>query len=528
MNQATNSSTQSALVNLDATVLLKLGLIELFLQELHTNEIMYCHWKSNEHLDASMLGNTDLDILFAVTQQPIIETIFQKFGFKKLDAIRQKQYVGIEDYIGLDHESGKIIHVHTHYTLTMGESFLKSYQLNVEERLLTTRVFDSDYNIYRTDPAMELILLYFRAAFKLRSRDRLKLLMHKNISYSGGILNEYYWLKLRCTDSQVADHLQTMFKDHLPIYQLITAPFNRITTGKLAKLLKSHYSSQRLYHPLTANLRRWYRELYLKNIRRLNNRVNYPIPVQRINPRGGLIVAVIGADGSGKSTVINNLDQTFKKKLDVYKIYFGMGGGKMSWYRYTLKKMKQFTTLLGRKTANGTRNNVKSIDIEEKSNNQRVNKSFSANLFKCVEALMVAIEKKANLQRMQLAKKRGMLVLCDRFPQNTTVGYNDGPSLSGYKNSGNPLWRAMAKQEARMYDRFTSAAPDVLFKLIADARVIEARKPGQTGIEILKKKIEGIKSLQFMEPCQVITVNAEVPIEEVLKFIKQKIWELNP
>src|SRR5574341_378378 len=30
---------------------------------LHDADIRYCHWKSNEHLDASLVGTTDVDVL---------------------------------------------------------------------------------------------------------------------------------------------------------------------------------------------------------------------------------------------------------------------------------------------------------------------------------------------------------------------------------------------------------------------------------------------------------------------------------
>jgi hypothetical protein len=30
---------------------------------------------------------------------------------------------------------------------------------------------------------------------------------------------------------------------------------------------------------------------------------------------------------------------------------------------------------------------------------------------------------------MQQAKEKGMLVICDRYPQNQVIGYNDGPSF---------------------------------------------------------------------------------------------------
>jgi hypothetical protein len=43
--------------------------IDNLLRDFHEHEILYCHWKSNEHLQASMLADTDLDVLFAIKKK---------------------------------------------------------------------------------------------------------------------------------------------------------------------------------------------------------------------------------------------------------------------------------------------------------------------------------------------------------------------------------------------------------------------------------------------------------------------------
>jgi hypothetical protein len=106
---------------------MKLSAIARLLDALQENNILYCHWKSNEHLAASMAGDTDLDVLFDEKQKEEIESLLNTLGFKRFDAIRQKQYKDIVDFLCLDAQSGKIIHLHTHYRLTMGEPYLKGY-----------------------------------------------------------------------------------------------------------------------------------------------------------------------------------------------------------------------------------------------------------------------------------------------------------------------------------------------------------------------------------------------------------------
>ena len=147
----------------------RLPLIEEVLQDFHDLDIRYCHWKSNEHLAASMSGDTDLDILFDEKDKAAFKIIMSKHGFKRFTPAKEKQYRDIDDYIGLDFSSGKLIHLHTHFKLTLGESYLKGYQLNLEQKILDSRVFDVDFGIYRIEPAFELILLFFRTQTRKHS-----------------------------------------------------------------------------------------------------------------------------------------------------------------------------------------------------------------------------------------------------------------------------------------------------------------------------------------------------------------------
>jgi hypothetical protein len=131
-----------------------------------------------------------------------------------------------------------------------------------------------------------------------------------------------------------------------------------------------------------------------------------------------------------------------------------------------------------------------------------------------------------NLKKMLCAKKKGMLVVCDRYPQNQCMGFNDGPALHSLLLSKNPVLNMLAKLEANMYKKFDQTTPDIVFKLVADPTILEARKPGKTRIELLKMKNEGIRQLTFPAMSLIITLNAEEPIEKILFTIKTTIWEM--
>ena len=137
-----------------------LQIIKNLLDSLHQKDILYCHWKSNQQLSASMVGATDLDVLFDMKEKEKIESLFNSLNFKRFTAIKQKRYKDIVDFIGLDLETGILIHLHTHYRLTLGESYLKGYQLDIESRILESRIFNEDFGIYCINPSYEYILLF--------------------------------------------------------------------------------------------------------------------------------------------------------------------------------------------------------------------------------------------------------------------------------------------------------------------------------------------------------------------------------
>ncbi|RYG46824.1 MAG: hypothetical protein EOO01_15690, partial [Chitinophagaceae bacterium] len=420
----------------------KLSVILALVNAFHRQDITYCHWKSNEHLGASMRGDTDLDILFEEKQKARIEKILDDYGFKKFVAVKVKQYKDIEDFIGLDLVSGRIVHVHAHFKLTLGEAYLKGYQLGLEKRVLDSRIFDIDFGIYRSSPAIELILLYFRFALKVRHRDIIRQFFKPNQPFSKNVFAEYHWLKQRCSNDDMLVILKSIFFDYKPVYDLITREFKHDTLVKLSGVLRQAFQQQRLYSPAKAIFLRWYREIRIKTLRKVANLFGKPVISQRVHPKRGILVAMIGADGSGKSTVIADLHSTFRKKIDVYLLYMGKGkSGKGSLLRKILSRFRRtYSKSLPGKT--GNRPVVQAKRQEE---------SFKSTLYRCIEALAVARERRRKLEMMLAAKHKGMLIICDRFPQYQQMGYNDGPVLNHLLQSSNFLFRFMARKEAKVY-----------------------------------------------------------------------------
>src|SRR5262245_18086205 len=134
--------------------------------------IRYCHFKSNQHLDEALQGVTDLDVLVDRRAGPRLAQILAELGCKRFSPPPVGDYPAVEDHIGFDASTGRLIDLHLHHRLTAGERYLKGYRLPWEELVLSTSRRDPRSGFRTSDPDMECLLLLVRSALKLGGVER--------------------------------------------------------------------------------------------------------------------------------------------------------------------------------------------------------------------------------------------------------------------------------------------------------------------------------------------------------------------
>lgn len=487
-----------------------LQIIEHLLSELNVEEIRYCHWKSNEHLDAAVNGDTDLDMLFDKSQEDKVIELLEKNRFFLFEAVWYKKYKGIVDYIGFDETSGKIVHVHTHFNLDLGETGIKSYRLPWEDLVLENRIFERSHNIFTSSPEVEYLLLIVRTAFKYDLSNKMA-----NKKNGRHFETEAQWLHSRINSAQLLQlSVRVLGKSMTNLIEQIshTALYNENHLMVLKKQLKVHFAQNRILSASKVN--------YLKLIHFVE-RVRHKLatlfhltyrPAKRKLPHKGIILSLMGSDGAGKSTQTRELIKELGKKVDVLFMYMGSGDGAKSFQRRMIEGLIKVGSTINRSRKATNKNKTRHEAGAEKKDISHYNivKQFIFS----INAISLAYEKRRRLRRIENERNRGVIVVCDRYPQTNTLGYNDGPKLYGNINSRNFILRSMAGYEFASYELAKQIYPDLVIKLIGSLEILHGRRP-EMSVEQINKKQNGIINLSFALPTEVMTIDIDKPVQEI-------------
>ena len=503
-----------------------LEVLESFLDRLDAEGIRYCHWKSNEHVGPALRGRGDLDLLIDRHAAVAVARLLAELGFKRFLVRPGRGYPGIEDYLGFDEATGSLTHLHLHYQLTLGEKFLKGHRLPWEAVMLETRVYDEEHRIYVADPALETLVLLVRAAMKLRTRDFV--LAAANTPYvRGSQLRELRWL-IRRTDRR---HFQALAgvlvgenATRVAVEMLgASAPTVRQLLA-FRRLARPRWSDYRMYGALEARARRWLRELdTIMSVVRTRLRSHALHASTRTAPQGGLLVAIVGPDGAGKTTVARETTSWLSREVAVVPMYGGSGSGPASLPRRLLESTARLTQA-------SRRRNGSSVEAHDSAPSAQHSDHASGGLggrlrrlARAAWALSLARERLRTAARARRARDRGVVVLADRFPQTQFPGVNDGPKLAQWLSHRDPLLRWAARREWAAYERIALWPPDLVVKLHLPFDVARERKP-DTPAHQLKRKVEIVEALRYPPTTQVVSVNAEMPLESVVGAVRRIVW----
>ncbi|MDB8555548.1 hypothetical protein PNU17_07200 [Turicibacter sanguinis] len=481
-------------------VCLKLAL-ELF-HQWNKQNVVYCHWKSNEHLKEGLNGTTDLDVLVRKEDKSLAEFILKELGYLKCVSQYGSQYYDVDDWIGCDKEFGKLIHIHLHYRMATGHKGLKEYSLPWVDYALNERVLENNFGIYVCPVELELVILYTRIGLKATYKKLLK--AHLGIyNIDPNELKEILYLKSRADLSVVKSIINKYFSAPEDMFRLISND-KLCEKGflELVKIVTHDMESVSMLKPYNRFVSRIGYSLsipYRKGMKKTFG-INY-ITRKTMGEGNGLSIVFIGQDGAGKSTVSTEVLKWLTWKLDTRMFYLGSGD-----HHNSIRK-KLANKLCG--------NNI-------------LVKLIRSILF--VDDLrMIARKNCKKIKKSYSYVNYGGIAVFDRYPQLQFPGINDGPKIATRYIGKvklpyiDKIISYIAKKEEKYLQDALCYSPDLVFKLTLPPEVSIMRKP-QENIEDVKKKHQIVKDLKF-DSSNIINIDANMDYEEELILIHNCIWE---
>lgn len=468
------------------------------------SDVVYCHWKSNEHLLKGLEGKTDLDVLVAEKSNIGACAVLRDLGYKKVASQFGGRYYKIEDWIGHDEDSGTQLHIHLHFRMATGHKGLKEFSFPWDEDVLRLRIKDDRYGVYVCPPDYEIVLLYVRIGLKSTITKLIAAIFGKYVLPKDE-KQEILYLKNLADFERVSVIVQEYFEDDTDrLLDIIKKDgvdskdyllLSRICRKRLRGFRNCNglcYVFQRIRFAILIPINSGLKKIF---------RVNFATK-KTLGEGKGITIAFIGQDGSGKSTVTNDIREWLSWKLDVHKVYLGSGDHYLSWQ----KRIYRFIPHSSR----GLLRMIRGVLIVEDY------KKLSKRVYR-------------NIKKATRLRERGSIIIFDRYPQMQYCGINDGPTI-GIKCEQFeriPIIGRYIKYCANVEERYLKKSLeeplDLVFKMILDPEESIKRKPSEN-IDIIKKKHEIIKNLKF-ENSKVIVINADIDYEKELQYIKYEIWK---
>jgi len=469
--------------------------------------IRFCSWKSNRHLDAGLSGRTDVDLLVDAEQATAFRRILRRSCLLQLVQPADRRVPGIEHYLGFDPASGRLFHLHVHLHVIVGSRGRKDRRIPVESAFLGTT--ERLHGVPVPAPAVELAVLTIRGALKYRPRDVVKdTLGIRSFGIDGQILTEIEWLLGRTTIDEAC--------------RVVREAGNLVPPDALETFLTLAKTGRR-------------DGLAALRVRRRVSRALPRLPVgpapsprtgiggalarapRRMTPaRGGRTIALVGADGAGKTTHAAEITRWLAWKIDARLCYLGSKtSGPLAGATYAT--FRGFRRL--HRTSSERRWPSSVVDPA----------AWLRDVALACHHLATGYGRSRRYERAVRVARAGGVVILDRFPLASLDGspaarLMDGPKIEATLGPRRGLVRWLASREEQIYRRFRP--PDELLALDVDPSVAAARKPDHDA-RLLDAKARAVTELVragTVGATVVRRIDANAPADVVLGRLKGEVW----
>lgn len=449
--------------------------------------IDYCLWKSYDRWHDSLNGETDIDLLFDHNKFDEFHSSLLSFGWLPLKAEAWRKFDKVYDYVLWDKD--KWLHMHAHGQIVTGDKFLKSFRPSLNDMY-----FENSRNTTfpkHVDPHIEFILFILRFSLKLQWIDYARIIRRLSFkALSRDFMSEYIDLKQRCNRQELTQFLSSEPLSWVP-EELILKAFDDFTTLNYF----DRYKLQRRISPYRqGNSLSRFLYTYKRKFQKHQQGTGKFLAFE------GISIAICGADGSGKTSVVNAVQSILNQHFATKKVYMGGNRSSGDFKRNVIIKSFLLPYLICRKLSKiiGALKLVKYLE----------------HLYFSQDALLIAEEKLSRFTHAQKIKSQGGIILFERFP--IFKGYGD----NGPKETD----REYRESIDTYYEQIKF--PDALFIIDVSEKTALSRRNDESE-QVLREKVRSFKNYintWSNSECELVIINEECSIEENAHYIVKYIF----
>jgi thymidylate kinase len=481
------------------------------IEALEQRGVLFCHWKSNASLGEALAGGGDLDLLVDRADVATFESVLAGLGFKRaVDQIGGTP-PGVSHFFGLDRPTGALIHLHAYYQVITGESLIKNYRLPIERLLLEERRRVRGVPIPSADA--ELIVFVIRAMAKHSSLVEYLLLCRQQGAGYEALRAE---LRLLLADGDVQRSCD-LLRRWLPALDpaLFAACVDALRRD--APLPRRAWLARRLRSQLSC-----YDRLATLPALVLRTRLVTALVLNRVRgggpakspAAGGAVVAFVGPEATGKSTLVREVSSWLGAAFDVRSVHLG-------------KPPSTWLTLLPNLAVPLLRRRLPHQRTTRVEGAQGDGGAGRVSLLFGLRAVLDAWDRRALAIGAHREARRGRVVLCDRYP-STVVGAMDSPRLRVLPRDGwrGRLLRRLGALERRLYGQIPP--PDTVLRLtvpvhVAVERNRERQKKGKESDRYVADR--HARRAVPVYPATTVELDSDQPQAQTVLAARRLVWD---
>jgi thymidylate kinase len=470
-------------------------LLDRLERALERESVRYCQWKGNWNHPRWASGAGDLDLLIDEAQASAFEAIAERLGFRACAPEDSRRATSVASYLGHDPALAHLVHLHVYRRLLVGRSWWREFHIPLEDLALGTAVRAQQFRV--PTPELELLLLTCTATLGQGFRDVLRL-RHDPL---GNARRHFEHLRARVDDGAIEAVLRER-----------GAPIDTPTFRRCATALASRAGIRRriqAHMRLERSLRsRAERSLGAAIGHRIGKAISHGTSVRRfgVGPgrkrlaSGGVVIALEGADGAGKSTIASGLVRWLSRELLVTHAHLGV-------------PERSPTTL-----AVGAALKL-SACIDRLTRSAPSSVTATLALLRCV---CRARDRARIARRVHRFASKGGIAICERYPlpENRDIAGPSGDKGLPGRARGR-IARSLRARERRWYEELS--LPHVVLVLRVNPETAVRRKVDEPS-SYVRQRAERVLRIDWSRR-RARVIDAERQLDEVMARVRAELWE---